>query len=472
MESARSALLTRHFSRLVAIVVFAALSAAALHGLLWPETRERLANISVTITSYEQNVQAGYLRLSAMQYPNRTFLVEGLRSVDLNVFTLTEKNGSNLQIQIDPEELTGEGKEVRVHGMTGAKNVYLAPEDISDRIKKNWYMNLTGLLGGAALTLWLLLSSIGLFRKIKERGPSGDYDALLVFLIGRPGTILLAVTGTVLLALAGKHLEWQALGIAAGTGAVLSLAARLLVPRLAWVRDIQSAIAAEMERRKNRTQAEVPRELQAVERLLKSPGGIDTENEQGRTALHVAALAGKMEAVEILLRHGASINHADKEGKTALILACEKCMHLGVVTKLLERGADAKLADRSGKTALDYAKDKQKEAFIQVLKGAKAQVPPLLKAAATGNLAEVTRLIKLGADVNTRGGEGQDTALTLAAKGDFLGLARALLEAGADQRIADGAGQTPQAIAQARNRSELMILLANPPKPKNKEEKK
>jgi ankyrin repeat protein len=162
-----------------------------------------------------------------------------------------------------------------------------------------------------------------------------------------------------------------------------------------------------------------------VERLVgQDPGLLDAEDGGvGRTPLMLASRQGHVGVVRWLLRKGAAINEADLADQTALLYACEEG-RAPVVSLLLERGADPTIANYAGRT-------------------------PLMVASCDGHL-EVVRLL-LGHPsakmiINHRENDGE-TALWRACKYGHGGVARALLEIGADPTIADNEGTTPVAIS-------------------------
>jgi ankyrin repeat protein len=85
--------------------------------------------------------------------------------------------------------------------------------------------------------------------------------------------------------------------------------------------------------------------------LLHSPLRV----QHGRTALHLAATAGKLEATRVLLAHGAPTEARDSDGYTPLILA-GRYGRGDVVRALLAAGADVRAEDGAGHKASDAAR--------------------------------------------------------------------------------------------------------------------
>ena len=98
-------------------------------------------------------------------------------------------------------------------------------------------------------------------------------------------------------------------------------------------------------------------DLATVNSLLATAAGraaIDVPDEDGGTALMIAALKGHTPVVEALLGAGAAIDVPDEDGYTALMVAAGLGRTL-VVEALLGAGADATVEDGYGTTALQYA---------------------------------------------------------------------------------------------------------------------
>lgn len=97
-------------------------------------------------------------------------------------------------------------------------------------------------------------------------------------------------------------------------------------------------------------------------------GGLDMNavNNEGKTALLIAAENGSGECVSGLANHGADLNARDSEGRTALMIAV-RGRRDSCVTPLLKSGADVMLKDNAGKTALDYARETGQAQLVATL---------------------------------------------------------------------------------------------------------
>lgn len=105
-----------------------------------------------------------------------------------------------------------------------------------------------------------------------------------------------------------------------------------------------------------------------VQLLLDKGAEVDHLDAQGRSALMYAASGPFPETVDLLLRWGAKVNQVDtNEGWTALMLAAAEGQ-TQVVQRLLEAGADKAIRDKDGDTALDHASRRKQGATMALLK--------------------------------------------------------------------------------------------------------
>jgi ankyrin repeat protein len=165
-------------------------------------------------------------------------------------------------------------------------------------------------------------------------------------------------------------------------------------------------------------------DLAEVERLVGHDQGLlNARDAHGQTPLMYASREGHVGVVRWLLDQEAAINEQDAEGCTALWLA-SSYGRLAVVKLLLRRGADLTIVGQCGQT-------------------------PLIIASSRGHL-EVVRFL-LGhpsgkANINHRADQSR-TALWWACYTGRGGVARALLDSGADPTIADSNSTAPVHIA-------------------------
>lgn len=89
---------------------------------------------------------------------------------------------------------------------------------------------------------------------------------------------------------------------------------------------------------------------------------------------------------------------------------------------------------------------------------ASAATADLLAAVSSGNLAEVSRLIAAGTDLEQRDGQGQ-TPLLRAVAGNHVAVAKALLAAGASLNAQAANQDTPWLLAGASGRSEIIAAM-------------
>lgn len=88
---------------------------------------------------------------------------------------------------------------------------------------------------------------------------------------------------------------------------------------------------------------------------------------------------------------------------------------------------------------------------------ASADVPALVRAAESGDLAALLRLLDAGVPVDTRDGRGR-TALLAATHADRFDAARVLIERGADVNAKDSMQDSPYLLAGARGRLAILRL--------------
>ncbi|KJH52965.1 ankyrin repeat protein [Dictyocaulus viviparus] len=136
--------------------------------------------------------------------------------------------------------------------------------------------------------------------------------------------------------------------------------------------------------------------------LLQHHARIDVFDDNGRTALHLAALNGHLQIVHLLLQNKAFVNSKSKTGEAPLHLAAQNG-HVRVVNVLVQdHGASLEAITLENQTALHFA-------------------------AKYGQLVVSQTLLALGANPNARDDKGQ-TPLHLAAENDYPDVVKLFLK--------------------------------------------
>lgn len=160
-------------------------------------------------------------------------------------------------------------------------------------------------------------------------------------------------------------------------------------------------------------------------------------NEEGYTALHLAAAAGHVAVVEALLERGVTAAPTTDAGYTPLMLAA-KAGHLDVCRVL---GPATKAVKALESTDLSYANT------------------ALCWAAQCAPAETVAYLCQLGCSKEARSRYARATPLMLAADVDALDIVKVLLAAGANPHTKDSNGLTALARARLRESKQVGDLL-------------
>ncbi len=157
----------------------------------------------------------------------------------------------------------------------------------------------------------------------------------------------------------------------------------------------------------------------AFDKLLKSGGNLNIEDEFGQTALMHAAKNGHHEHLQALINAGAKVNLIDDFGQNALIQAAKKG-HLQNVQALVKAGACVNYVNHFGNSALIYAAENGHPKTTKALLDAGALInfadkhmeTALIHAAKKGHVDVAKVLIEYGADLNLQNNHG-NTALQI-----------------------------------------------------------
>ena len=110
-------------------------------------------------------------------------------------------------------------------------------------------------------------------------------------------------------------------------------------------------------------------DVSRLERAISEGAGVDERDEDGQTALHVAAKECHLFAVMLLVAKGANPNARDDEKRTPLHLAADgdsrrEGERFQIVKLLIAEGADRRARDAKGKRPVDYAHVPEFEAVL------------------------------------------------------------------------------------------------------------
>nr|XP_048685407.1 ankyrin-1 isoform X13 [Caretta caretta] len=201
--------------------------------------------------------------------------------------------------------------------------------------------------------------------------------------------------------------------------------------------------------------------VKMVAELLHKEIVLETTTKKGNTALHIAALAGQEDVVRELVNYGANVNAQSQKGFTPLYMAAQE-NHLEVVKFLLESGANQNVATEDGFTPLAVALQQGHENVVAHLinygtKG-KVRLPALHIAARNDDTRTAAVLLQNdpNADVLSKTGF---TPLHIAAHYENLSVAQLLLNRGANVNFTPQNGITPLHVASRRGNIIMVRLL-------------
>ncbi|XP_067895769.1 ankyrin-2b isoform X7 [Heterodontus francisci] len=182
--------------------------------------------------------------------------------------------------------------------------------------------------------------------------------------------------------------------------------------------------------------------VELVQELLERGAVVDSSTKKGNSALHIASLAGQTDVVRTLVKQGANINSQSQNGFTPLYMAAQE-NHIEVVRYLLEIGANQSTATEDGFTPLAVALQQGHNQVVAILlendtKG-KVRLPALHIAARKDDTKSAALLLQNdhNADVQSKNGI---TPLHVASKRGNTNMVKLLLDRGSqiDAKTRDG----------------------------------
>jgi ankyrin repeat protein len=164
------------------------------------------------------------------------------------------------------------------------------------------------------------------------------------------------------------------------------------------------------------------------------------------TALMIASRTGRTDALKVLLDHGANVNAKESWGGTTAIMWAVAERRPAAVQVLIERGADLNVRSRFLPAANSRTYEGSRPVDLKPGQGAtelsSGVLTPLMFAAREADIASTRLLVKAGADLNLRDGDGKD-ALSLALFNGNYEVASFLIDSHVNLNAADAQGFTP-----------------------------
>ncbi|XP_065346539.1 uncharacterized protein LOC135943802 [Cloeon dipterum] len=215
-------------------------------------------------------------------------------------------------------------------------------------------------------------------------------------------------------------------------------------------------------------------DTEGIQKLLEYGVDVDLQDEEGFTALHLAARSNKNpEVVKILLEKGAQVHLTDNKKRTALHHAFKNSEVTEVVQKLLEYGADVNSQDEEGFTALHLAAwSNGNPEFVKILLEKSAKIneldndkwTPLHFAAKFNQVPEITQmLLENGAEIHSRCQQGSTALHQAAGWNKNPEIVKILLDKGAKINAVGNTKWTPLHLAARFNPASdiVQMLLEN-----------
>ncbi len=199
--------------------------------------------------------------------------------------------------------------------------------------------------------------------------------------------------------------------------------------------------------------------------LLHAGAKVNSQKDDGFTALHLAAINGNTKEVLALLAYGAKSNVLAK-GNPVISYAAQEG-HSSIVHALLSSGASPNVTCKNGWSPLHHAAKRKHLKTLMILLAADANVnlqkkdgyTSLHLATLNGHIEIVKALLNANAKVDIKEGKESATALIFASRKGHNDTVKLLLQHGAKIDNTDNSGGTALMYASKHDKSEVMSTL-------------
>ena len=209
--------------------------------------------------------------------------------------------------------------------------------------------------------------------------------------------------------------------------------------------------------------------LNYIKDLIEQGEDINSHNNLGETALHIAVRRKYYEAIKLLIENNADINVLTKFGAPITVYLLDR-QHVNfdyfeILQILIENGADINAKDKNGKTALMYAEEKEVVEYL-INHGAEYDINytandginylmSFIRHESSGCNIFVKELIDKGSDIN-KSDNYLNTPLIQASEVSNFEIVKILIEKGADVNAKSKYGWTP--LTHAAEQSNLVLM--------------
>lgn len=174
-----------------------------------------------------------------------------------------------------------------------------------------------------------------------------------------------------------------------------------------------------------------------------------------------AAAVGDILTIKARIQEGCNVNQTDEQGYSALHIAAAnnaaKALEL-----LLKSGADSKLKTPDGKTAADLAKSRKAKRLLQAADERRDREIEICEKAAAGDMNFLSEAIrKKGFNPNILSKENDQSLLMIACQRGNPQMVKALIDAGADVNYVSPARLSVLHTAIYADNAEIITLLLN-----------